>query len=54
MDTDTDPDGLVQEVTDKDRRIGMTFSAAVSVFGNISHVSDRTGQLVNGKNKSHI
>ena len=25
----------------------------VSVFGNISHVSDRTGQLVNGKNKSH-
>ena len=25
----------------------------VSVFGNISHVSDRSGQLVNGKNKSH-
>ena len=25
----------------------------VSVFGNISHVSDRTGQLVNGKNKSY-
>ena len=25
----------------------------VSVFGNISHISDRTGQLVNGKNKSH-
>ena len=25
----------------------------VSLFGNISHVSDRTGQLVNGKNKSH-
>ena len=25
----------------------------VSVFGNISHVSDRTGQPVNGKNKSH-
>ena len=26
----------------------------VSVFGNISHISDRTGQPVNGKNKSHI
>ena len=25
----------------------------VSVFRNISHVSDRTGQPVNGKNKSH-
>ena len=25
----------------------------VSVFGNISHISDRTGKLVNGKNKSH-
>ena len=25
----------------------------VSVFGKISHISDRTGQLVNGKNKSH-
>ena len=25
----------------------------VSVFGNISHFSDRTGQPVNGKNKSH-
>ena len=25
----------------------------VSVFGNIARVSDRTGQLVNGKNKSH-
>ena len=25
----------------------------VSVFGNISHVSDGTGQPVNGKNKSH-
>ena len=25
----------------------------VSVFGNISHVSDRTGQPVNGENKSH-
>ena len=25
----------------------------VSVFGNISHISDRTGQLVNGKNKSY-
>ena len=25
----------------------------VSVFENISHISDRTGQLVNGKNKSH-
>ena len=25
----------------------------VYVFGNISHVSDRTGQLVNGKNKSY-
>ena len=25
----------------------------VSVFGNISHVSDQTGQLVNGKNKSY-
>ena len=25
----------------------------VSVFGNISHISDRTGQLVNGKHKSH-
>ena len=25
----------------------------VSVFGNISHVSDRAGQPVNGKNKSH-
>ena len=25
----------------------------VSVFGNISHVSDRTGKPVNGKNKSH-
>ena len=25
----------------------------VSVFGNISHVSDRTWQPVNGKNKSH-
>ena len=25
----------------------------VSVFGNISHVSDGMGQLVNGKNKSH-
>ena len=25
----------------------------VCVFGNISHISDRTGQLVNGKNKSH-
>ena len=25
----------------------------VSVFGNVSHVSDRTGQPVNGKNKSH-
>ena len=24
-----------------------------SVFGNISHVSDRAGQPVNGKNKSH-
>ena len=24
----------------------------VSVFGNISHISDRTGQVVNGKNKS--
>ena len=24
-----------------------------SVFGNISHISDRTGQPVNGKNKSH-
>ena len=25
----------------------------VSVFGNVSHISDRTGQLVNGKNKFH-
>ena len=25
----------------------------VSVFGNISHISDRTEKLVNGKNKSH-
>ena len=25
----------------------------VSVFGNVSHVSDRAGQPVNGKNKSH-
>ena len=25
----------------------------VSVFGNVSHISDRTGQPVNGKNKSH-
>ena len=25
----------------------------VSVFGNISHISDRTGQPVNGKDKSH-
>ena len=25
----------------------------VSVFGNISHVTDRAGQPVNGKNKSH-
>ena len=25
----------------------------VSVFGNISHISDRTGQPVNGKNKSY-
>ena len=25
----------------------------VSVVGNVSHVSDRAGQLVNGKNKSH-
>ena len=25
----------------------------VSVFGNISHVSDRAGQPVNGKNKSY-
>ena len=25
----------------------------VSVFGNISHISDRTGQPMNGKNKSH-
>ena len=25
----------------------------VSVLGNVSHISDRTGQLVNGKNKSH-
>ena len=25
----------------------------VTVFGNISHISDRTGQPVNGKNKSH-
>ena len=25
----------------------------VSVFGNVSHVSDRTGQPVNGKNKSY-
>ena len=25
----------------------------VSVFGNISHISDRTGQPVNGRNKSH-
>ena len=25
----------------------------VSVFGNTSHISDRTGQPVNGKNKSH-
>ena len=25
----------------------------VSVFGNSSHISDRTGQPVNGKNKSH-
>ena len=25
----------------------------VSVFGNISHISDPTGQPVNGKNKSH-
>ena len=24
-----------------------------SVFGNISHISDRTGKPVNGKNKSH-
>ena len=26
---------------------------SVSVFGNISHISDRTEQPVNGKNKSH-
>ena len=26
----------------------------VSVFGNISHISDRTVKPVNGKNKSHI
>ena len=25
----------------------------VSVFGNISYISDRTGQLVDGKDKSH-
>ena len=25
----------------------------VSVFGNISHISDRTGKPVNGKSKSH-
>ena len=25
----------------------------VSVLGNISHISDRTGQPVNGQNKSH-
>ena len=25
----------------------------VSVFGNISHISDRTGKPANGKNKSH-
>ena len=25
----------------------------VSVFGNISHISDRTGKPVNGRNKSH-
>ena len=25
----------------------------VSVFGNVSHVSERAGQPVNGKNKSH-
>ena len=25
----------------------------ISVFGNISHISDRTGQPVNGKNKCH-
>ena len=25
----------------------------ISVFGNVSHISDRTGQPVNGKNKSH-
>ena len=25
----------------------------VSVFGNISHISDRTGQPVNGKSKFH-
>ena len=25
----------------------------VSDFGNISHISDRSGKLVNGKNKSH-
>ena len=25
----------------------------VSIFGNISHISDRTGKLVNGKSKSH-
>ena len=25
----------------------------VSVFGNISHISDRTGHPLNGKNKSH-
>ena len=25
----------------------------VSVFGHISHISDRTGQPVNGKNKSY-
>ena len=25
----------------------------VSVFGNISHISERKGQPVNGKNKSH-
>ena len=25
----------------------------VSVFGNVSRISDRTGQLVNGKDKSY-
>ena len=43
LDTGLRLDGLPVELWD----------LIVSVFGNISHISDRTGQPVNGKNKFH-